>query len=70
MLPNSITDETTVKTKYEWNMDLWAKAEAVGRYEEQISKSQNLLPCKHHGRNPTLGIQFTLTLQFLSSLSH
>lgn len=51
-------------------MDLWAKAEAVGRYEEQISKSQNLLPCKHHGRNPTLGIQFTLTLQFLSSLSH
>lgn len=46
-----------MKTKYKWNKDPEPKAEAIGKLEEQISRLQNLIPCKHGGEIPPQIIQ-------------
>lgn len=68
MLPNSF--ETTVKTKYSWNLDQEPKAEARGKSEEQICKLQNLLTCKHGGESPPQKVSSTwlIILPFLTPL--
>lgn len=68
MLPNSF--ETTVKTKYSWNLDQEPKAEARGKSEEQICKLQNLLTCKHGGESPPQKVSSTWLIILPSFLPH